>query len=199
MWQLYLVAPLFMLITKWQENALLAIWDGHPDKVLIKPDPIWGYFCISDQNLILSTFGDMQQWSLAKSPNSVRTMSSWKYKKNDDTSHGVPSVNQKSNEEDSSSDMSRSSLSSSTSCGSSSRSSSSSPFSSAVGSDGSKPMPECAAGKKCPAPTESGHANSPYNCWGCNKKIHSALLCGSSISDLIFKNPSVAGMRLLVI
>ena len=33
---------------------------GTPDPVLIKLDPIWGYFCISDHNLILSTYGDMQ-------------------------------------------------------------------------------------------------------------------------------------------
>ncbi len=121
-----------------------------------------------------------------------------------DLNHGVPSVNQKSNEEDSSSDSksapsvcnSRSSTSSSSSSGSSSSFSLSSSFSSAVGSDGSKLMPECAAGKKCCAPTESRLANSPHNCWGCKKKIHSALQCGSSISDLIFKNPPVVGMSL---
>ena len=65
----------------------------------------------------------------------------------------------------------------SSSSGSSSRSSLSSSFSSAVGSDGSKLIPECAAGKKCRAPTESQLADSPHNCWGCIKKIHSALQC----------------------
>jgi hypothetical protein len=37
-------------------------------------------------------------------------------------------------------------------------------FSSAVGSDLSKSMPECAAGKMCRAPTESQLANSSRHC-----------------------------------
>ena len=32
--------------------------EGHPDPVLIKLDPIWGYFCISDHNIILNSYGD---------------------------------------------------------------------------------------------------------------------------------------------
>ncbi len=32
-------------------------WDGHPDLLLLKLDPIWGYFCISDRKLILIIYG----------------------------------------------------------------------------------------------------------------------------------------------
>ena len=107
-----------------------------------------------------------------------------------DPKHADPSVNQQSNEEDSSSD------STSTSGGSSSRSSLSSSSSSAIGSDGSKLMLECVAGTMCRAPTDSIFSSSPHNCWCCNKKIHSALQCESSVSEMIVKNPSVVGMSL---
>ena len=102
-----------------------------------------------------------------------------------DLTHGAPPTPH-------SEGSSRSSSSSSSSSGSSPTSSKGS--SSAIGSDVSKPMPECAAGKMCRVPTELQLANSSHHCWGCNKKIHSALLCGSLMSDLIFNNPSVDGM-----
>jgi hypothetical protein len=89
---------------------------------------------------------------------------------------------------------SRSSSSSSSSTGSSSTSSSSG--SSATGTDMSTPIPECAARNNCCAPTEFKLANSSHHCWGCNKKIHSALLCGSSMSDLIVNNPSAVSISL---
>ncbi len=115
-----------------------------------------------------------------------------------DPTHGILSVNQKSNEGEYTPNggSSRSSSSSSSSSGSSSTYSLSSSFSSAIGSDVSKPIPECAANKRDRAPTELRLADSSHHCWGCYKKIHSALQCGSSMSDLIFKNPSVVGMSL---
>ena len=115
-----------------------------------------------------------------------------------DPKHGVLSVSQKSNEEycTPSGGSSRSSSNSSSSSGSSSTTSLSSSLSSAISSDGSNLMPECAARKMCRAPTELQPANSSHHCWGCNKKIYSALQCGSSVSDLIFRIPSVVSMSL---
>jgi len=39
-------------------------------------------------------------------------------------------------------------------------------------------------------------ADSPHSCWGCNKKIHSSLLCGDSILNLLSNNPSFIGVSL---
>ncbi len=105
-----------------------------------------------------------------------------------DPQYADSSANQKSKEEDYSLD------STSSSCGSSSSSSSSS--SCVFGSDGSNPMPVCPAGTMRSAPFDAILANSTHTCRGCSKKIHSALHCGSSCSDLINKNPSVVGIKL---
>ena len=55
---------------------------------------------------------------------------------------------------------------------------------------------ECAAGKHCTAPSNANLANSTHNCWGCRKKIHSALLCEYSLSDLLNKHPSLVSIKL---
>ena len=105
----------------------------------------------------------------------------------------------------SSSSSSSSSGSSSTSSSGSSSAKSASGISSAIETDVSKPIPECdtsrpipecAAGKNCQAPTELRLADSSHHCWGCNKKINSALLRGSLMSDLIVNNPSAVSISL---
>ncbi len=50
--------PYFMNMSEWQENDKKDNWDGHPDPTLLKLDPIWGYFCVSDHNLILDSYQD---------------------------------------------------------------------------------------------------------------------------------------------
>jgi hypothetical protein len=57
-------------------------------------------------------------------------------------------------------------------------------------------MLECAAGTMCCAALNAILANSIDTCWGFSKKIHSALLCGSSFFDMIHTNPSVVGIKL---
>jgi hypothetical protein len=53
---------------------------------------------------------------------------------------------------------------------------------------------DCAAGTQCKAPPSANLADSPHSCWGCNKKIHSSLLCGESILNLLSSNyPSYIG------
>jgi len=54
----------------------------------------------------------------------------------------------------------------------------------------------CAAGTQCKAPPSANLADSPHSCWGCNKKIHSSLLRGESILNLISNNPSYIGRSL---
>ena len=49
---------------------------------------------------------------------------------------------------------------------------------------------DCAAGTLCKAPSGANLAESPHSCWGCNKKIHSSVLCGDSILNLLSNNPS---------
>jgi len=49
---------------------------------------------------------------------------------------------------------------------------------------------DCAAGTQCKAPPSANLADSPHSCWGCNKKIHSSLLCGEPILNLLSNNPS---------
>jgi hypothetical protein len=46
----------------WMTNEMAI----HPDPTLIKLDPIWGYFCISDHNLILNIYGDTHDTSLTE-------------------------------------------------------------------------------------------------------------------------------------
>ena len=122
-----------------------------------------------------------------------------------DPGHGAPATSPSEGTSRSSSSSSSSSGSSSTSSSGSSSAKSASGISSAIGTDAStpipecdtsRPIPECAAGKNCQAPTELQLANSSHHCWGCNKKIHSALLSGSSMSDLIVNNPSAVGISL---
>jgi hypothetical protein len=57
-------------------------------------------------------------------------------------------------------------------------------------------MPKCAAGTMCCAPSDAILANSIHTCWSCSKEVHSALLCGSSLSEMIISNPSVVGIKL---
>ncbi len=105
----------------------------------------------------------------------------------------------------SSSSSSSFSESSSTSSSGSSSATSASCSSSVIGADAprpipecdrSRPIPECATRKNFQAPTELRLANSSHHCWGCNKKIHSTLLRGSLMSDLIVNNPSAVGISL---
>jgi len=55
---------------------------------------------------------------------------------------------------------------------------------------------DCAAGTQCKAPPSANLADSPHLCWGCNKKIHSSLLCVESILNLLSDNPSYIGRSL---
>jgi len=55
---------------------------------------------------------------------------------------------------------------------------------------------DCAAGTQCKAPPSANLEDSPHSCWGCNKKIHSSLLCGESILNLLSNNPSYIGRSL---
>ena len=55
---------------------------------------------------------------------------------------------------------------------------------------------DCAAGTQCKAPPSANLADSPHSCWGCNKKIHSSLLCGESILNLLSNTPSYIGRSL---
>jgi len=55
---------------------------------------------------------------------------------------------------------------------------------------------DCAAGTQCKAPPSANLEDSPHSCWGCNKKIHSSLLCGESILNLLLNNPSYIGRSL---
>ncbi len=55
---------------------------------------------------------------------------------------------------------------------------------------------DCAAGTQCKAPSGENLAESPHSCWGCNKKIHSSVLCGDYILNLLSVNPSFIGMLL---
>jgi hypothetical protein len=49
---------------------------------------------------------------------------------------------------------------------------------------------DCAAGTQCKAPSGANVADSPHSCWGCNKKLHSSVLCGDSILNVLSNNPS---------
>ena len=49
---------------------------------------------------------------------------------------------------------------------------------------------DCAAGTQCKALSGANVADSPHSCWGCNKKLHSSVLCGDSILNLLSNNPS---------
>jgi hypothetical protein len=55
---------------------------------------------------------------------------------------------------------------------------------------------DCAAETQCKAPSGANIAESPHSCWSCNKKIHSSVLCGDSILNLLSNNPSFIGMSL---
>jgi len=55
---------------------------------------------------------------------------------------------------------------------------------------------DCAAGTLCKAPSGANLAESPHSCWGCSKKIHSSVLCGDSILNLLSNNPSFIGISL---
>ena len=55
---------------------------------------------------------------------------------------------------------------------------------------------DCAAGTQCKAPPSANLADSPHSCWGCNKKIHSSILCGESILNLLSKSSSYIGRSL---
>jgi hypothetical protein len=55
---------------------------------------------------------------------------------------------------------------------------------------------DCAAGTLCKAPSGANLAESPHSCWGCNKKIHSSVLRGDSILNLLSNHPSFIGMSL---
>ena len=55
---------------------------------------------------------------------------------------------------------------------------------------------DCAAGTLCNAPSGANLAESPHSCWGCNKKIHSSVLCGDSILNLLSNHPSFIGTLL---
>jgi hypothetical protein len=55
---------------------------------------------------------------------------------------------------------------------------------------------DCAAGTQSKAPSGANLADSPLSCWGCNKKLHSSVLCGDSILNLLSNNPSFIGMSL---
>ncbi len=55
---------------------------------------------------------------------------------------------------------------------------------------------DCATGTQCKAPPSANLADSPHLCWGCNKMIHSSLLCGESILNLLSNNPSYIGRSL---
>jgi hypothetical protein len=54
---------------------------------------------------------------------------------------------------------------------------------------------ECAAGKYCAAPSNTNIADSTHDCWGCKNKIHSVLLCGYFLSDLLNKDPFLVGTK----
>lgn len=54
----------------------------------------------------------------------------------------------------------------------------------------------CAAGKACRAHHGANIADSGHQCLECGQKIHSALLCGMSISQIVTKYPHLSGHKL---
>ena len=54
----------------------------------------------------------------------------------------------------------------------------------------------CAAGKACRAHHGAKIADSSHQCLECGQKIHSALLCGMSISQIVTKYPHLSGHKL---
>ena len=55
----------------------------------------------------------------------------------------------------------------------------------------------CAAGDSCKAPPALNLELSTHHCKACGKKIHSSLLCGMNIDDVIMKHPELVGRKLL--
>ncbi len=47
----YLTCHILWTCLNYKKNNKKDDWDGHLDLTLLKLDPIWGYFCISDHNL----------------------------------------------------------------------------------------------------------------------------------------------------
>ena len=58
------------------------------------------------------------------------------------------------------------------------------------------PSDGCAAGKACRAHHGANIADSSHRCLQCGQKIHSALLCGMSISQIVTKYPHLRGHKL---
>jgi hypothetical protein len=69
-----LCTHLFCLISAWHWSGEYNEWVGHPDPTLIKLDPIWVYFCISNHNIILNSYGDTHHSSWTKRNSFVTQM-----------------------------------------------------------------------------------------------------------------------------
>jgi len=59
------------------------------------------------------------------------------------------------------------------------------------------PQSRCAAGDACKAPPGANLEGSSHHCKACGLKIHSALLCGMNIDEVIQKHPDLVGRKLL--
>jgi hypothetical protein len=55
---------------------------------------------------------------------------------------------------------------------------------------------QCAAGTACMAPESADLAISTHRCWGCGLRVHSAILCGKNLEELILDNPHLVGRPL---
>ncbi len=71
-----LCTHLFCLISAWHWSDQYNEWVGHPDPKLLKLDPIWFYFCISNHNIILNinSYGDTHHSSWTKRNSFVTQM-----------------------------------------------------------------------------------------------------------------------------
>ncbi len=59
------------------------------------------------------------------------------------------------------------------------------------------PQSRCAAGDACKALPGANLEGSSHHCKACGLKIHSALLCGMNIDEVIEKHPDLVGRKLL--
>jgi hypothetical protein len=58
------------------------------------------------------------------------------------------------------------------------------------------PLCKCATGMACTAPNTADLAASTHRCWGCGLRVHSSILCGKSLKDLLIDQPCLVGRPL---